>query len=242
MAGAALPYSLEPPPVETAPTGQRLPFTRVESLSPEAAEAVPPGSLSLRENIATMRPLGQLNSSFIVAVNDAGLWLVDQHVAHERVLFEGHVQTRKERVVEGQRLLTPVVLELTPGQQALWERIRAELDGNGFEIDEMGPRTVAVKMAPAGIQMGDIEKLLQEIFDNVERESRQLSLEALQEKIAASVACHAAIKVNMPLTDDKMVWLLDRLAQTENPSTCPHGRPIVLRYPLRDILKSFKRI
>ena len=242
-AEGAMPFSLESSPVEYPPAGQRLPFTQLQSLTQEApTEAVTPDALPLRENIANLRPLGQLNNSFIVAVNEAGLWLVDQHVAHERVLFEGHARARKAKSVEGQRLLMPVVVELTPAQVAVWGQIRDELDSNGFEMDEMGERTVAVKAAPAGIKTGDVEKLLHEIFDNVEKESRQLSLEALQEKVAASVACHAAIKINMPLTDSKMQWLLGELAQTENPSTCPHGRPIVLRYPLRDILKSFKRI
>jgi DNA mismatch repair protein MutL len=135
-----------------------------------------------------------------------------------------------------------VVIELTPAQQALWERIHEELEGNGFELDTIGPRTVAVKAAPAGIAAGGVERLLQEIFDNVEREARQVSLEALREQIAASVACHAAIKVNMPLTVDKMEWLLAALSKTENPATCPHGRPIVLQYSLRDIQRAFKRI
>jgi DNA mismatch repair protein MutL len=152
------------------------------------------------------------------------------------------VRARGAGAVEGQRLLTPVVIELTPAQQALWERLREELESNGFELDAMGPRTVAVKAAPAGIAAGGIERLLREIFDNVEREARQVSLEALREQIAASVACHAAIKINMPLTPDKMVWLLNALGQTRNPATCPHGRPIVLQYSLRDIQRAFKRI
>ena len=235
------PSSFALDPGELSPEAQRLPFAPV-SFAAAAETAGAPETLSLRENLASLRPLGQLNSSFIVAVNDAGLWLVDQHVAHERVLFESHVRARQSQAVEGQRLLTPVMVELTPEQQALWEQLAEELARNGFEMDLMGPRTVAVKAAPAGIPAGDIEKLLQEILAEAEKESRQLSLEALQEKIAASVSCHAAIKVNMPLTATKMQWLLEALAQAGNPSTCPHGRPIVLRYPLRDILKSFKRI
>jgi DNA mismatch repair protein MutL len=192
--------------------------------------------------LAGLKPLGQIKNSFIVAVNESGLWLIDQHVAHERVLFEGHLRARHQGVVEGQRLLTPALIELTPAQEVLWERIRDELEANGFELDAMGPRTVAVKTAPAGIAAGDIERLLREIFDNVEKESRQVSLDTLQQKIAASVACHAAIKINMPLEDNKMRWLLEQLAGTENPTTCPHGRPIVLQYSLREIQRAFKRI
>ena len=207
--------------------------------SAAAAVAVPAPTAA---ELAGLKPLGQVAASFIVAVNASGLWLVDQHVAHERVLFESHRRARRAGAVEGQRLLTPVLVELTPEQQVLWERLRVELEANGFEMDAMGGRTVAVKAAPAGIAAGGIERLLREIFDTAEKEARQESLAALQEKIAASVSCHAAIKVNMPLTPDKMDWLLAELGRTENPATCPHGRPIVLHYSLRDIQRAFKRI
>ena len=228
-----------------SPRAERLPFAEPavhvapNSAAPAAAAAK---ALPTATELADLRVLGQLSNSFIIAVNESGLWLIDQHVAHERILFEGHLRARRTGRVEGQRLLTPVLVELTPGQQVLWERIRQELEENGFELDRFGPRTVAVKAAPAGIAAGGIEKLLREIFDNVEKETRQVSLQALQQQIAASVACHAAIKVNMPLEEKKMLWLLAELAQAENPATCPHGRPIVLHYGMRDILRAFKRI
>ena len=158
------------------------------------------------------------------------------------MLFEGHLRARRAGAVPGQRLLTPAVVELAPQHQALWEKIREELEANGFKLDAVGPRAIAVKTAPAGIADAAIERLLREIFDNVEKEARQLSLEALQHQIAASVACHAAIKVNMPLEETKMRWLLAELAQAENPTTCPHGRPIVLQFSLHEILRAFRRV
>jgi len=220
------------------PQEQRLPFSPLPAEVSKPVQATRPTAAEL----AGLKPLGQISNSFIVAVNESGLWLIDQHVAHERVLFESHLRARQAGAVEGQRLLAPALLELSPQQQVLWERIRKELEANGFELDAMGPRTVAVKTAPAGIAASGLERLLREIFDNVEKESRQLSLEALQHQIAASVACHAAIKVNMPLEEKKMRWLLDQLARTDNPTTCPHGRPIVLQYSLREIQRAFKRI
>lgn len=242
---AAPAEAFELEPARLPPRAERLPFAgpavhvAPNSAAPAAAIAK---ALPTAIELADLRVLGQLNNSFIIAANESGLWLIDQHVAHERVLFEGHLRARRTGRVEGQRLLTPVLVELTPGQQVLWERIRQELEENGFELDSFGPRTVAVKVAPAGIAAGGIEKLLREIFDNVEKETRQVSLQALQQQIAASVACHAAIKVNMPLEEKKMLWLLAELAQAENPATCPHGRPIVLHYGMRDILRAFKRI
>ncbi len=234
---------LELEPRRPAPQEQRLPFAAPTS-APGAAPAFAPRRVAAptAAQLANLKPLGQIASSFIVAVNDAGLWLIDQHVAHERVLFEAHLKARNSGAVEGQRLLTPVVVELTPAQQALWKKLREELEANGFELDEVGPRTVAVKAAPAGIAAGGIEKLLREIFDNAEKETRQVSLEALRQQIAATVSCHAAIKINMPLTPGKMEWLLEGLARTANPATCPHGRPIVLQYSLHDIQRAFKRI
>jgi DNA mismatch repair protein MutL len=191
---------------------------------------------------ADLRPLGQVEDSFIVATNGDGLWIIDQHVAHERVLFERHLKARRDKQVEGQRLLLPIIVELNPEQQVTFQGIADELGANGFEVEVFGQRTVAVKTAPADIRTEGVEKLLIEILDGAGREARNISLESLRGKIAASVSCHAAIKVNMPLDNTKMQWLLRELARTECPMTCPHGRPVVLKYSMKDIQKAFKRI
>jgi DNA mismatch repair protein MutL len=136
----------------------------------------------------------------------------------------------------------PIVVELSPRQFVLFEQIADELRANGFEAEPIGPRSVAVQAAPVGIAPDDAEKLLRQILDGIERENQAISMESLQAKIAASTACHAAIKVNMPLDQTKMEWLLAELASTECPMSCPHGRPVVLRYSLREIEKAFKRI
>jgi DNA mismatch repair protein MutL len=170
------------------------------------------------------------------------LWIVDQHVAHERVLFERTLRQRDVEKVQGQRLLMPIVVELTPGQQAIFAEIADELRGNGFDVEPFGSRTIAIKAAPAGVIASDIEKMLHELLDQFEREEQVENLERVRHRIAASIACHAAIKVNMPLEQQKMDWLLQELAKTECPMTCPHGRPVVLRYSLKDIQRAFKRI
>jgi len=192
--------------------------------------------------LATLKPLGQLRESFILAVNGEGLWIVDQHVAHERVLFERILRQQAAERVEGQRMLMPMVLELTPAQHAVFGEIADELRRNGFDVEPFGARTVAVKTAPAGIEASDVERLLHELLDQFQREEQSYNLAQVRGRIAASVACHAAIKVNMPLTQDKMEWLLRELSQTDAPMTCPHGRPVVLRYSLKDIQRAFKRI
>jgi DNA mismatch repair protein MutL len=200
------------------------------------------GALPSVEEIADLKPLGQVSASFIIAINGEGLWIIDQHVAHERVLFEQHLRARREGELGGQRLLLPVMVDLTPQQLVTFEQIGDELRANGFEAELMGARSVAIQATPAGITSTDAEKLLFEILDGIARENQSISIDTLQSKIAASTACHAAIKVNMPLDTVKMEWLLAELAKTEYPMSCPHGRPVVLRYSVRDIERAFKRI
>jgi DNA mismatch repair protein MutL len=194
------------------------------------------------ESLQTLRPLGQIRNSFILAVNQDGLWIIDQHVAHERVLFERILRQRAAQQAESQRLLIPLVIELTPAQQAIFSDIAEELARNGFEAEPFGTRSVAVKVAPAGVEAAQIEHMVNEIFDQITREDQVINMETVRTRIAASIACHAAIKVNMPLEQNKMEWLLAELAKTEHPMTCPHGRPVVLRYSMQDIQKAFKRI
>jgi DNA mismatch repair protein MutL len=201
-----------------------------------------PAALPGADEILDLKPLGQVSSSFIVAVNGEGLWIVDQHVAHERILFEQHLRARREGALGGQRMLAPLIVELNPRQLVTFEQIADELRANGFEAELMGARTVAIQAAPAGISSADAEKLLFEILDGIARENQAISIDSLQSKIAASTACHAAIKVNTPLDHTKMEWLLSELAKTEYPMSCPHGRPVVLRYSVREIERAFKRI
>jgi DNA mismatch repair protein MutL len=194
--------------------------------------------------LASLKPVGQVRDSFILAVNADGLWIIDQHVAHERVLFEKILRERAQNdaAQDGQRLLMPLLVELTPGQQAVFAEISEELRRNGFEVELFGTRTVAVKTAPGGVRPADVEKLLVELLDQFQQEEQALNLDKIRGKIAASIACHAAIKINMPLEQNKMEWLLRELARTECPMSCPHGRPVVLRYSVKEIQKAFKRI
>jgi DNA mismatch repair protein MutL len=193
-------------------------------------------------SLGTLKPLGQIRNSFILAVNQDGLWIVDQHVAHERVLFERILKQRAAQKVESQRLLMPIVMELSPAQQPVFSEIAGELQHNGFEAEPFGARSVAVKVAPAGVEASDVEHMLHELLEQFSREEQSLNLEKIRARIAASIACHAAIKVNMPLEQNKMEWLLAELAKTDHPMSCPHGRPVVLRYSVKDIQKAFKRI
>jgi DNA mismatch repair protein MutL len=201
------------------------------------AREVTPESLS-----TNIRPLGQLDESFIIATDDQGLLLIDQHVAHERVLFDKYRALEAERRTESQQMLVPETFDLTPAQAAVFDDLMPELEKYGFELMRLSGRTVAIRAVPADLPASEARNMLFELLETVDAEKKTAAPETMRDEIAASLACHAAIKVNMPLAPEKMRWLIDRLLQTSSPTTCPHGRPVILRLSTRDILKGFHRI
>lgn len=231
------------PPIEVAPgpppSGKLQ--RRLDRHGEFPPEALPAPEFSL-SSLSELRPLGQIHESFIVAAGRDGLWIIDQHVAHERILFEQVLKQRAAGRVETQRLLVPMIVQLTPEQQIDYARIADELHAAGFETEPFGNRTIAVKAAPAAVGAAELEKILFEILEIAETELRGASLEDLRRNICASIACQAAIKINTRLDAAKMEWLLRALAQTDCPMSCPHGRPIAMHYPTREILKAFHRI
>ncbi len=210
-------------------------------MADEELRASPGAERGTLNSLGTLKAVGQLRDSFILAVNEEGLWIVDQHVAHERVLFEKLLRERAVEQVQRQRMLMPVLVELMPEQMIAFAEIAAELERNGFEAEPFGARTIAIKAAPAGLDGGALERMLAEVLEQQASAQRE-NLETLRARIAASIACHAAIKVNTPLDGAKMDWLLAELAKTEHPTNCPHGRPIVLRYSYKEIQRAFSRI
>lgn len=224
------------PRTESAPLRLRVPDTH-GGFPLEAGPLEP--SMA---NIGDLRPMGQLHNSFIIAAGRDGLWIIDQHVAHERILFEQVLAQQASGRPEAQQLLMPVILPLTPEQQIEYARIEDELRASGFDTEPFGNRTIAVKAVPAALGHGDIERVIFEILEIAEEELRGVSVADLRRGIAASLACRAAIKINTPLDQKKMEWMLRTLAATEYPMACPHGRPVALQYGTREILRAFHRI
>ncbi len=220
----------------------------------ETAEVEARQAAETLNHLAGLKPMGQLKESFILATGPEGLWIIDQHVAHERVLFEKILRERAVENVQRQRLLMPVLVELKPAQMIVFAEIAAELERNGFEVEPFGPQTLAVKAAPVGLEGAQLERMLQQVIEQtsaaggagvdveVHENAQNHSLSSLKTRIAASIACHAAIKVNTPLDPARMEWLLLELARTEHPTSCPHGRPIALLYSWREIQRAFHRI
>jgi DNA mismatch repair protein MutL len=250
--GRGLAFSFHLSPARLEPRPQRLPLDSVlapyapvepsSSISAGSEAAGVAGIETPRELPLNLEPLGQVQESFIVAVNSEGLWIIDQHAAHERVLFDRHVRLRQEKRIEVQRLLMPIIVQLKPDQQVTYQKIADELAANGFEVEPFGQRTVAIKAAPSDLPADEVEKLMVEILEGASQDAATISIDDLRGRIAASISCHAAIKVNMPLEPSKMDWLLQALGGTDCPMTCPHGRPTVLRYGMKDLMKAFKRI
>jgi DNA mismatch repair protein MutL len=243
---ARLPFGV-PTPEETAAKAalsiDAAPFNGSEGESVAAAyRALRSEELENLEALKRLRPIGQLKNSFIIAVGEDGLWLIDQHIAHERILFEKILEGFARGQVESQRLLIPLVVELSVGAELDYASIEAELRALGFDSEPFGPRTIAIKAAPADLPFSEIEGMIREVLEKPDADWRQRSPEDIRRDLAASMACKASVKINMPLEQNKMEWLLRTLADTRYPMTCPHGRPIALRYATNEILKAFHRI
>lgn len=203
----------------------------------KVAKAVEVESLSSSK----IRPIAQLHDSFIIAVDDEGLLLIDQHVAHERILFDKFRKQETDRKIESQNLLLPETIDLTPAQSEAYQIVEAELESLGFGLMRLSGRTVAIKSVPTDLPPSEARNLLSEILDTIESEKRGNAKSTLRNDIAASLACKAAVKINMKLTLEKMQWLIDRLLITSSPTTCPHGRPVILRLTMKDIERGFHR-
>ncbi|MCU1382001.1 MAG: mutL [Acidobacteria bacterium] len=195
-----------------------------------------------RELIKPMIPLGQFRDTFIIAIDDDGVAIIDQHVAHERVLFERVMERLTSGRLESQQLLIPMVMELTASaQQALVNRA-AELERLGFEVEPFGASTIKVTAVPALLRIEDCSKALLALAEDLEGLDRGAQVQDALQRIAALTACHAAVKANYPLTYEKMAHILDELKATSYSTICPHGRPVMLRLTRREIEKNFDRI
>ena len=188
-----------------------------------------------------IHPLGQLHESFIIAVDDEGLLLIDQHVAHERILFDKYRKSEAEKAIESQNLLLPETIDLTPAQSEAFHLIEGELESLGFGLMRLSGRTIAIKSIPTDLPASEARNLFAEILDSIDVDKRSGPKTTMRDDIAASLACKAAVKINMKLTPEKMRWLIDRLLITTSPTTCPHGRPVILRLSMKDIERGFHR-
>ena len=227
----------KPKTEDQKPVAENQLSTPIVDSAAKIPKAIEPETLSSSK----IRPLSQLHDSFIIAVDDEGLLLIDQHVAHERILFDKFRRKETERRIESQNLLLPETIDLTPAQAAAFDLVETELENLGFALMKLSGRTIAVKAVPTDLPASEVRNLLAEILDTVDKEKFGAARANLRDNIAASLACKAAVKINMKLTLEKMQWLIDKLLTTSSPTTCPHGRPVILRLTMKDIERGFHR-
>jgi DNA mismatch repair protein MutL len=246
MVGAAVPLD----GARGEPAGQPVPDTLVpwERAAAEGSATAIAASLGDQarpitdDAILPMKPLGQFRHTYILAVDQDGLAIVDQHVAHERVLYERIYERLTRGRLQSQRLLTPLMFEMDAAQLAGIESHMGDLERLGFEVEPFGGKSVRVSAMPALIALGDVEPTLRALGQDLDGFDRAGRVDDVLKHVAATMACHAAVKANDPLPLEKMQFILDELHATAYSTVCPHGRPVMLRITRREIEKSFQRI
>ena len=188
-----------------------------------------------------LMPLGQFRDTFIIAVDSDGVSLIDQHVAHERILFEQVMARLTDGPLTGQRLLTPIVVDLPTAQREALAAHANQLEQLGFEVGEFGGDSVQITTVPGVLARTEAENAVRELAADAEGLDVGAGVVDVLRRLAATTACHAAVKANDRLTQEKMVYILEQLRKTEYSTVCPHGRPVVLRLTRHEIERSFDR-
>jgi DNA mismatch repair protein MutL len=187
------------------------------------------------------KPIGQFRRSFIVAVDAESVLLIDQHAAHERILYEDLVDRGAAQMGQ-QLLLTPAPLELTPAESVAIEEELEELVSFGYDLEPFGSGGYVLRAVPASLAGLDPVRLIRAALGEGERECRSAAVREAESRVAARIACHAAIKVNFELAPEKMQYLVRELWRARQPTVCPHGRPTTLHIGKEQIERGFGRI
>ena len=191
------------------------------------------------ENFSLDVKVYQIHNKYLISQVKSGMVIIDQHVAHERILYEEALLSMEKEPLSAQQLLFPQIIELSITDFSTLLEILPYLEKLGFQIKEFGKNTVAVEAVPAGMKWGDEGKVIKDILDYYLEYGKKDT--DMQNKIAASYSCKAAIKAGDKLSDQEMHNLVDRLFATQNPYFCPHGRPIVVNLTLDELDKRFER-
>ena len=223
---------------EQLPTHYQQPATRITQSAPHTSQT----AIWQKKRFGDMRIIGQLHNTYIVCEADAGLILIDQHAAHERILFEALSSRAAGTKPAAQRLLVPETIELGFREGGVLEKLLAELAELGLEIEPFGGNTFVVKAVPTLLANREVKPLVLEIVEKIVEIGSGPALSEMLDQCRMVMACHGAIRANQALTEKQIKGLLLQLDDCQNPSHCPHGRPTWLRWELRELEKSFKRI
>jgi len=241
--GTSLPWSFGQGQLANTPSGPGDQSRAAWSVTaPDPRIGLTGGTSTVQSLIKPLTPLGQFRNTFIIAVDDEGIAIIDQHVAHERILYEQVAERLTTGRVEVQALLSPVILELSSGEhQTLLSHI-AELAKLGFDCEDFGGTSLRITAVPALLDWKQVDATLRAVATDLDGLSPGASVDIALRQMAATMACHAAVKANDPLTREKMQYLLDELRRTSHSTVCPHGRPVVLRLTRREIERNFERV
>jgi len=196
---------------------------------------------SIRGTAGAIRPLAQYANTYIVATDEQGLLIIDQHVAHERILYEQVLAQMKVRAVEAQHLLVPEMIELSAAEAATVGAQMDLLESFGFVLEPFGGNSWAVRTAPAILGTRNVADTVMALLESLSRGQGPDALEEAKQEVAASIACHAAVRANHPLAREEMVRLIADLERCESPTRCPHGRPILVRIEHDDLERRIGR-
>jgi len=234
-------------------------YSRAEAgaLRPKSAALEDRGLLRLREEedgaaeqaplwkekrFSDLRVIGQIHNTYILCESTAGLILIDQHAAHERILFEQLKSRSEASKAASQKLILPETIELGYREAQILSQLIPDLNQMGLEIEPFGGNTFVVKAVPAQLANRELKPLVIEVVEKMAEIGFAPGLEKALDECLILMACHGAIRANQKLSDRQTKGLLDQLDQCDNPSYCPHGRPIWIRWSLKSLEKSFKRI
>ncbi|KYH35754.1 DNA mismatch repair protein MutL [Clostridium tepidiprofundi DSM 19306] len=192
-------------------------------------------------NFPELKIIGQFNSTYIIAESYDTLYIVDQHAAHEKILFEKFRKGIANNSVVSQMLVTPLVKEMTPEEFVIYAENSDIFTDTGFNIEIFGENTIAIREVPVILGKPDLSNLFEQIVDNLRNMGTGKTTEVKYDVIA-KMACKAAIKAHDKLSLDEMARLIDDLRECDDPFTCPHGRPTIIKFTLNELEKKFKRI
>ncbi len=188
-----------------------------------------------------VRLLASLHDSFLLVEAPDGLWIVDQHAAHERVLYDRLQREVWEAAVRRQHLLFPMTMELPPDEAVLVRASLEEFRRIGFEVEEFGPRNFLLRAAPLLLGVCDLQRIFLDLVDALREAGRLLPPQELADRLISFLACHPAVKIRHPLSLEEQEDLLRQLLETTHPETCPHGRPVTIRFSITELERMLKR-
>jgi len=236
--GAAM--SASPPPLFLRRPPLQPPLPAASPIAGAPSHDTPPPAMI--DRLPMLRAVGQVGNTYVIAEGPDGMYLVDQHAAHERVLYERFLASVLAGAPDVQGLLEPVTVELSASHQALIGEHAGAMRALGFEIDHFGDAAYVVRAVPAAMAGDDVPQRIVELLDRMQRDDGpQDAAPGAPHRVAASLACHASVRAGMPMSGDEQRELLRQLEQAESPRTCPHGRPTMVHLAADAIAREFRR-